>query len=268
MPPLFRPTYTYDNPTLTPPAPGRDLVLDVGLVESLPGVGPKTGGQYVGVPRAIGPQNTRLWRPHDGVEMNLPNTDVQLWTSPFIVAGHRRGIFDLADQPGWQWLRWTIADHVAHDAATSAPQENPGPLVVIPCGAAKAPHRSPAGQLYTSGVHRLAQRAARALTGPDSIRILSARHGLLTLGQLVDPYNLRLGQPGSITAEQLRAQADQQGILGFPDVVVLAGRDYTHLAQRVWPHASTPLAGTRGIGDQQHRLARIAAGEPVTQVAA
>ncbi|MDH6284598.1 DUF6884 domain-containing protein [Prescottella agglutinans] len=267
MPPLYRPTYRFTDPTLTAPTPGRDLVIQVGLVESLPGKGPKTGGGYVGVPRAIGPLHTRLWRPNDQVEMTLPNTDLQLWTTPFITAGHRQGVFDLAHRPGWQWLlRWTIADHVAHNAA--AAQGNARPLVVIPCGGAKAPHRSPAGLLYTSGVHRLAQRAARTLTGPESIRILSAKHGLLTLDELVDPYDLRLGQPKSITPDVLREQADQQGILERTDVVVLAGRDYTHLAQTVWPHAVAPLAGTGGIGDQQHRLKRIADGEPLDTIAA
>lgn len=266
MPPLYRPTFTYDDPTLTPPAPGRDLVMQVGLVESRPGVGPKTGGQYVGIPRTIGPQHTRLWRPHDQVEMTLPNTDVQLWNTPFITAGHRQGAFDLAHRPGWHWLRWTIADHVTHDAA--AAQGNTRPLVVIPCGVAKARHRSPAGLLYTSGVHRLAQRAARALTGPDSIRILSAKHGLLPLDQLVDPYDLRLGEPESVTPDELREQAGKQGLLGRPDVVVLAGRDYTRLVLEVFPHAVAPLAGTGGIGDQRHRLARIAAGEPLDSVAA
>ena len=266
MPPLYRPNYRYTDPTLTAPAPGRDLVMQVGMVESLPGIGPKTGGGYVGIPRAIGPQHTRLWRPHDQVEMTLPNSDVQLWNTPFITAGHRQGVFDLAHRPGWHWLRWTIADHLAHD--TAAARGTIRPLVVIPCGGAKARHRSPAGLLYTSGVHRLAQRAARKLTGPESIRILSAKHGLLPLEELVDPYDLRLGQPKSITPDKLRAQADQQGILSHPDVVVLAGRDYTHLAQTVWPHAVAPLAGSRGIGGQQHRLARIAAGESLDTIAA
>lgn len=115
MPPNFRPTYDYDDPDLTPPTPGIDLIMQVGLVESLPGIGPATGGRYIGIPRAIGPLLTRLWRPHDQVEMTLPNTDLQLWHSPFIVAGHRHRVFDLAERPGWQWLRWTIADHVVHD---------------------------------------------------------------------------------------------------------------------------------------------------------
>lgn len=269
MPKIARPTFTYTDNGLTPPHPGAELVMKVGLVQSLPGVGPKSGGQYVGIPRAIGPLRTRFWRPHDQVEMTLPNTDLQLWNSPFVVAGHRQGVFDLAERQGWHWLRWTIADHVAHDlqsrVATADPaiiQVNPGahaePLVLVPCGSVKATSPRAAGDLYTGGYHRLTRRAAAALTTSDSTRIVSALHGLLPLNQVIAPYDLRLGQPGSITAEQLEAQADQQGLFGHPDVVILAGRNYTRLALQIWPHAQTPLAGTRGIGEQQHRLAHIA----------
>lgn len=137
----------------------------------------------------------------------------------------------------------------------------------MPCGATKAAVPRPAGQLYTGGYHRLTLRAAHALTTSDNIRIVSGRHGLLPLDQVIAPYDLRLGQPGSISADHLEDQADQQGLLGHPNVVILAGRDYTRLSQQVWPHARTPLAGTRGIGEQQHRLARIAAGERLDTVA-
>lgn len=275
MSPRFRPTYDYDDSDLTPPIPGTELIMQVGLVHSLPGIGPATGGQYIGIPRAIGPLHTRLWRPHDQVEMTLPNTDVQLWNTPFVTAGHRHGEFQLAERPGWHWLRWTIADHVAHDlhqpsaagdlGITPVYLDEPGaPLVIVPCGATKAAFPRPAGQLYTGSYHRLTRRAADALTNSDNIRIVSALHGLLPLDQFIAPYDLRFGRPGSITAEQLQEQADQQGLLNYPDVVILAGRDYTRLAQQVWPNARTPLAGTRSIGEQQHRLARIAAGEPIS----
>lgn len=133
--------------------------------------------------------------------------------------------------------------------------------MIIPCGASKAPYARPAGNLYTGGYHRMTQRAAKALTTNANIRIISALHGLLNLEQVIDPYELRLGQPGSVTADFLIAQADTQGLLSHPDVVILGGRNYSRLAQFVWPDARTPLAGTRGIGEQQHRLARIAAGE-------
>lgn len=257
MPPLYSPTYRYDDPSLTPPAPGRDLIMTIGLVHSVPGIGPKTGGGYIGIPRAIGSRHTKLWRPYDGIEMTLPNEQLMPWTTPFrSFALRTQGIHPLSAQRGWEWLRWTVADHLAHDAAA---QRTSNPLVVIPCGSTKAKTEAPAARLYRGTYFRLGLRAALALTGPDSIRILSARHGLLALHTMVEPYELRLGQPGSITAAELRAQALSLGLIDRPEVVLFGGRDYVELAKQVWPCGLTPLAGTAGIGEQQRRLASIAA---------
>ncbi|WP_156517639.1 hypothetical protein [Rhodococcus sp. LB1] len=41
---------------------------------------------------------------------------------------------------------------------------------------------------------------------------------------------------------------------------MLAGRDYSRIVTAVWPHARTPLAGSRSMGEQLQRLAGIAAG--------
>ncbi|WP_241031908.1 hypothetical protein [Rhodococcus koreensis] len=122
MPALIRPTYRYTDPTLTPPTPGAGLVVEVGLVFSRPGVGPKGGGRHGGIPLSVGPTTT-LFRRHDGIE-RLPNTDLLLWNTPFLIAGHRHGVVDLRHRPGWEWLDGTLADHVTHDhraAATTAP---------------------------------------------------------------------------------------------------------------------------------------------------
>ncbi|MBM4568982.1 hypothetical protein GS489_00295 [Rhodococcus hoagii] len=253
------PTFRYTDPTLTAPRPGRRLITEVGLVESRPGIGPKTGGQHVGIPLAVGPRNTRLLRPYDGVEITLPNTDLQLWTAPFHTAAHARGVFNLADRDGWHWLGWTVADHVEHDRQQPAGGR---PLVIVPCGATKAPTTQPvpAGELYTGTYHRLGLLAAAALTSPESTRILSGKHGLLRLDDPVAPYDLRLGQPGAVTADDITRQARDQGLLDRPSVVVLGGRDYSRLVLQVWPHATTPLAGSRGIGEHQQRFSAIAAG--------
>lgn len=144
----------------------------------------------------------------------------------------------------------------AHRLSGSRVQDSWNPCA-FPCGSTKAAVPSPAGQLYLGTYHRLGLRAAAALTGPDSIRILSARHGLLPLHREIAPYDLRLGQPGAVTATTLRQQAGEQGLLDHPDVVLFGGRAYVELARQVWPHARTPLAGTKGIGEQQQRLAGI-----------
>jgi hypothetical protein len=84
-------------------------------------------------------------------------------------------------------------------------------------------------------------------------------HGLVHLDTVIAPCEMRVGATGSVTADTVYEQAAAQGLVDADDVIVLAGRDYSRIAAAVWPHARTPLAGSRGIGEQQQHLARIAA---------
>lgn len=131
------------------------------------------------------------------------------------------------------------------------------PVVVVACGARKAEHPAPAGALYLGSYHRAMRRAADALTRHGGrVIILSALHGLVTLDTVLAPYNLRMGEPDSVTAATLREQAAALGLDGA-QVTVLGGRAYVEAVQQVFPDALTPLAGSRGIGEQLARLAAI-----------
>lgn len=149
-------------------------------------------------------------------------------------------------------------------------------IVIIPCGAKKLDRPATAAELYTGSYHAATRRAAGQLTwgsagGSGRIFILSALYGLLDLGspELIEPYELRLGDPGSVDPAFIAAQAAQLGISmesGYAeDVVILAGRAYGDLAATVWPHARRPLAGSRGMGDQLARLKRIATRAPLPE---
>jgi hypothetical protein len=141
-----------------------------------------------------------------------------------------------------------------------------GPLVVIPCASRKLTVPAPAGELYQGSYHRACRQTADALTvtGGTTV-IVSALHGLLPLDRITAPYDLRMGDPGSVTPEQLRDQAQELGLLDAPTVVVLAGALYVTAARTVWPHASAPLTG-RGIGRQLQRLVELRA-EPLFPLA-
>lgn len=130
-----------------------------------------------------------------------------------------------------------------------------GRIVIIPCGARKRTRPSPAGSMYVGSYHRACRRAADATGG--RVLILSAKYGLLDLATMIEPYEQRTGKPGAITVAALRRQADEMGIRDARDVVVIAGKSYADLVSAVWPHARRPLDGTRGIGDQMRRLARL-----------
>ena len=87
-------------------------------------------------------------------------------------------------------------------------------LYVVPCGAAKTDHPTQARLLYTSEnfqytIARVEREAgaAQADYGTTSrALILSALHGLLDPDQLVAPYDVKMGDEGSIPVEQLAGQ--------------------------------------------------------------
>lgn len=79
-------------------------------------------------------------------------------------------------------------------------------FVIIPCGGAKLEEPAPARELYTGSMFRDQLNTALTMTTPDQIRILSAKHGLLELDQIVEPYDVKMGQKASIATETLTAQ--------------------------------------------------------------
>ena len=132
------------------------------------------------------------------------------------------------------------------------------PVVLIGCGARKAAMPQRPAALYTGPYFQSCLRAALATAPREQVLVLSARHGLLGLDDgPIDPYELTLGQPGAVTAAQLRAQAVSHGIADAA-VVALCGARYAALAAQVWTQVATPLAGL-GIGRQRHVLARMTA---------
>jgi hypothetical protein len=131
-------------------------------------------------------------------------------------------------------------------------------LVVIPCGGSKADKAMPAALLYVGSYFRTCYKTAVALVDlPEQIRILSAKHGLLRLDEFIAPYNLKMGDPGSVAAGRVRQQAASDGLIFVRDVVLLLPREYAKVALRIWPHAKVPLAGLHGMGEQLHRLGEI-----------
>lgn len=86
--------------------------------------------------------------------------------------------------------------------------------VVIPCGADKVDHASPAAELYTGQMFTLALAAARSLVNDDHILVLSARHGLVALDTVLEPYDVKMGGAGSVDPFDL---TDQMIDLGWAE---------------------------------------------------
>jgi hypothetical protein len=124
-----------------------------------------------------------------------------------------------------------------------APEITKDYLIVISCGSAKTDFMTNAEHLYVGTPFKLALRYAKTLVPRDQIKILSAKYGLLNLDDLVEPYKLRMGKPGSIVSEKVKSQAITQGIKAAPKVVVFGGIDYYNLCSEVWPHAQRLYEG-------------------------
>lgn len=130
-------------------------------------------------------------------------------------------------------------------------------LIVIPCGRRKLERRARVADMYTGSYHRACRSAAEALR-PGRLVVLSAGYGLLDLEEVIEPYDTPIGSADSVGASLLMEQAVRRHLVDLDPVVVLGGRRHVALATAVWPHALTPLAGTRGIGQQFARLSALA----------
>lgn len=106
--------------------------------------------------------------------------------------------------------------------------------IVVPCGAAKVDHAAPARDLYTGSAFRHALRAAEgeaAATARDcgvdaEVLILSALHGLVRLDQVLEPYNVKMGDVDSITVTALAAQVPQIGMSYGDEVYAMLPKAY------------------------------------------
>ncbi|MEU3452291.1 DUF6884 domain-containing protein [Micromonospora sp. NPDC006766] len=139
-----------------------------------------------------------------------------------------------------------------------------GITYVIPCGGAKLTRRAPARDLYLGSLFRHtldnAERCARldteTLDQPARVLILSAKYGLVELDEVLEPYDLRMDAPGSITADALAAQAGALGIDWGAEVYALLPRPYLARLDEalrsldVWVQDVYEACG--GNGDQRH----------------
>lgn len=128
--------------------------------------------------------------------------------------------------------------------ATTAPTTT-SPIVIVPCSKGKAivAGRVEAQDLYVGPYHKAAMRAARRITSPERIFILSAYHGLLRLTDLVESYDMKLGDEGCVTAPDVAQQVEEMGLDAGAEVVILAGGAYRALLEAVFSNGRCPFAG-------------------------
>jgi len=134
-------------------------------------------------------------------------------------------------------------------------------VVLISCASKKLSHSAVAKDLYVSSLFQFCLSYAYTLE-PDTIFILSAKYGLVSLDQRLDPYNDTLNTKRDVdirqwaqgVLQQLRSNID----LERDTVIFLAGEKYRrHLINHI-KHHEVPLLGL-SIGRQLQFLKRALA---------
>jgi hypothetical protein len=132
-------------------------------------------------------------------------------------------------------------------------------MVIIPCGAAKLSHPAKAAELYTGSMFADALRTARSMTTDENIRILSAKHGLVRLDHVLDPYEMKMSDKGSVTGFRLVMQLVGLQFEGTIDA--LLPKQYlarmTSAANAANATVVNHFEGCAGIGYQKARLKQL-----------
>jgi hypothetical protein len=141
-------------------------------------------------------------------------------------------------------------------------------LVIIPCGGAKLSEAAPAAELYIGSMFADTLRTARTMTSDENIRILSAKHGLIKLDEIIEPYDVKMGDAASVSMDELRSQItelhENYSHFDYRIHTLLPRRYYEALwaavhtgkrpaAFKVWNH----FDGCAGIGYQKAALKNL-----------
>lgn len=125
-------------------------------------------------------------------------------------------------------------------------------VVLIGCGAKKAPIACAAKDMYQSDLFKKALAYAYKLK-PCAIYILSAKHHLLELDDPIEPYNETLNNKkvkeirtwSQVVLEELKAKGYD---LHRDSFVFLAGKNYYKYLLKDINNYKLPYSGCKGIG--------------------
>jgi hypothetical protein len=148
---------------------------------------------------------------------------------------------------------------------------------VIPCGNEKLSHAAPARELYQGRMFKHTLENVEIAAGFDredghdvEIVIMSALHGLVRLGEVLEPYDATLPRrkkPAPEYVAMLREQAEQLGI-GWDNAEVYALLPKPYLValdealRELDVYVQDVYEGCAGVGDQRHVNCSIAMPAP------
>jgi hypothetical protein len=135
-------------------------------------------------------------------------------------------------------------------------------VAIIPCGAAKLDRSAPARDLYTGSQFRMALAAAAEIDDEVQVLVLSAKYGLITLDTILDPYDVKMGDAGSVDPCDLILQASALELnAGEVDVYALLPKAYFETLDEALRfrgvYAADVYEADAGIGYQRGTLSTI-----------
>jgi hypothetical protein len=155
--------------------------------------------------------------------------------------------------------KWAVAPWLGDVERVTTLEEVPAPVPVylVACVAAKLDQAAEARDLYTSPWFRKV-RAYVERTGSPWL-ILSAKHGLLAPGAIIEPYDETISAMGAparrLWGARVLDELARVVVVAAP-LIVLAGRSYRDpLWPSIAPRATAPMEGL-GIGEQLAWLSR------------
>lgn len=125
-------------------------------------------------------------------------------------------------------------------------------IVLISCVSKKQSVTSRADEMYISSLFKLNLQLAKKLR-PDYIFILSAKYGLITLEDIIEPYDLTLNKMSKIDrinwAKKVLNELQQQTNLQKDHFIILAGNRYREYLIQHFNSYEVPMEGLK-IGQQ------------------
>lgn len=132
-------------------------------------------------------------------------------------------------------------------------------IVLISCVSKKLSHRAKVKNLYVSTLFKYNLKYANTL-GTDSIYVLSAKHGLLSLDQEIEPYEQTLNNMHANDVKEWANKVIRQltavTLLEEDEFIFLAGNKYRKYLLPHIKNVQIPLEGLR-IGKQLQRLKEL-----------
>jgi len=126
-------------------------------------------------------------------------------------------------------------------------------IAVVACGSKKIHGVHRARDLYTGAYFRLCLRYALSRFRSERIYILSAKYGLIGIDEKIGSYDIKMGEPGSVTVAKVTAQAMDRGLSRLM-VIAIGGKRYVDICRQVWPLTFSPLKNGGRMGLQMKWL--------------